>query len=309
AIAAVAAVRAAERDELLAAEAHAAVAAVAGDDGDFCFVDEFHFGAKGKGSGIKRGAETRSPAEAGLLQALSLTSGGRDHVDGAALLRALDGELDGAVDQREQRVVAAQADARTRMELGAALADDDVAGLDGLAAVHLHAEVLRVGVAAVARGTYALLVCHDCVSCLLLVAGGDAGDLDFGVVLPMPHLLLVVLAAAELDDADLVGAAVADDLGGDRGALERVADLDAIGVAEHQDVAEGDLVADFRGQELDAQRLAFHHPVLLAASNHDCVHVRFLSSWIFCSSSLPPWGRICTRRGPDRSGIVGVSVA
>src|SRR5690606_7589228 len=115
--------------------------------------------------------QTRSPAEAALLQALSLTSGGRDHVDGAALLRALDGELDGAVDQREQRVVAAQADARTRMELGAALADDDVAGLDGLAAVHLHAEVLRVGVAAVARGTYALLVCHDCVSCLLLVAG------------------------------------------------------------------------------------------------------------------------------------------
>src|SRR5690606_40074642 len=126
---AVAAVWATERDERLAAEAHAAVAAVAGGDGDFCFVDESHFGAKGKGSGIKRGAETRSPAEAGLLQALSLTSGGRDHVDGAALLRPLDGELDGAVDQREQCVVAAQADARTRMELGAALADDDVAGL------------------------------------------------------------------------------------------------------------------------------------------------------------------------------------
>jgi large subunit ribosomal protein L21 len=44
---------------------------------------------------------------------------------------------------------------------------------------------------------------------------GDAGDLDFGVVLPVAHLLAMVLAAAELDDADLVGAAVADDLGGD----------------------------------------------------------------------------------------------
>ena len=42
AVAAVAAVRAAERDELLAAEADAAVAAVAGDDLDFGFVDEFH---------------------------------------------------------------------------------------------------------------------------------------------------------------------------------------------------------------------------------------------------------------------------
>src|SRR5690606_19863403 len=231
-------------------------------------------------------AEMKSPAEAGPFATRLRGSAGRDHVDRTTLLRALDGEFDGTVDQREQGVVAAQADARTRMELGAALADDDVAGLDGLAAVHLHAEVLRIGVAAVARGTYALLVCHGGFS-LLLVATGDAGDLDFGVVLPVPHLLLVVLAAAELDDADLVGAAVADDLGGDRGALERVADLDAIGVAEHQDVAEGDLVADFRGQELDAQRLAFHHPVLLAASYHDCVHVRFLSSWIFCSSSLP----------------------
>jgi hypothetical protein len=42
AVAAVAAVRAAQRDELLAAETDAAIAAVAGGDGDFNFVDEFH---------------------------------------------------------------------------------------------------------------------------------------------------------------------------------------------------------------------------------------------------------------------------
>src|SRR5690606_355317 len=96
-----------------------------------------------------------------------------NHADRAALLRTLGGELDLAVDQREQRVVATEADARTRMELGTALADDDVAGLDGLAAVDLHAQVLRVGVAAVARGTYALFMCHGCFS-LLLVATGDA---------------------------------------------------------------------------------------------------------------------------------------
>src|SRR5688572_6475325 len=41
-IAAITAVRAAERDELLATEANAAVAAVACGDRDFCFVDEFH---------------------------------------------------------------------------------------------------------------------------------------------------------------------------------------------------------------------------------------------------------------------------
>src|SRR5690606_21650832 len=43
-VAAVAAVRPAERDELLAPESHAAVAAVAGGGGDFGFVDEFHWG-------------------------------------------------------------------------------------------------------------------------------------------------------------------------------------------------------------------------------------------------------------------------
>src|SRR3546814_8123524 len=96
------------------------------------------------------------------------------------LLRALDRELDLAVDEREQGVVAAEADAHAPMELGAALANDDVAGFDRLATIDLHAEILRVGVAAVARGTYALFMCHSCFS-LLLVATGDAGDLDFGV--------------------------------------------------------------------------------------------------------------------------------
>ena len=42
AVAAVAAVGPAQRDELLAPEAHAAVAAVSGDHCDFGFVDEFH---------------------------------------------------------------------------------------------------------------------------------------------------------------------------------------------------------------------------------------------------------------------------
>ena len=42
AIAAVAAIGAAERDELLATERNAAVAAIASGDGDFNFVDEFH---------------------------------------------------------------------------------------------------------------------------------------------------------------------------------------------------------------------------------------------------------------------------
>jgi len=98
-------------------------------------------------------------------------------------------------------------------------------------------------------------------------------DLDFGVVLAMPLPLHVVLAAAELDDAHLVGAAMADDLGGDAGAVERVAELDAVAVAQHQDVVEGDLAAGLGLELLDAERLALRHAVLLAAGDQYCVHV------------------------------------
>src|SRR5690554_3085131 len=215
--------------------------------------------------------QRKAPPERGPSWSVARGSGLGDHVHGAALLRALGRELDLAVDQREQRVVAAEADARTRVELGAALADDDVAGVDRLPTIDLHAEVFRVGIAAVARGTYALFMCHGCVS-LLLVATGNAGDLDFGVMLPVAHLLAMVLAAAELHDAHLVGAAVGLDGGGDGGALERVADLDAFAVAEHEHVVERDLLARLDVKQLDAERLALHHAVLLSACYQDCVH-------------------------------------
>src|SRR4051812_32086748 len=67
-------------------------------------------------------------------------------------------------DQREQRVVLAAADAEARVEVGAALADDDLAGLDDLTAEALHAEALGVRVATVAGRRCALLVCHVVVS-------------------------------------------------------------------------------------------------------------------------------------------------
>jgi len=60
--------------------------------------------------------------------------------DGAALLLASYGELHRAVDQREQGVILAHADVVTRVELGTALANDDVASLNQLTAVALNAK-------------------------------------------------------------------------------------------------------------------------------------------------------------------------
>src|SRR6516162_6526109 len=61
-------------------------------------------------------------------------------------------ELDRAGRGGEQRMVAADADMRPRMELGAALAHDDIAGNDDLAAELLDAEAPAAAVTPVARG-------------------------------------------------------------------------------------------------------------------------------------------------------------
>src|SRR5581483_11073443 len=63
-------------------------------------------------------------------------------------------------DEREERVVAAEADADPGGDPAAALPDEDRAGVHVLAGVDLHAEHLRVGVAAVARRAAAFLVRH-----------------------------------------------------------------------------------------------------------------------------------------------------
>src|ERR1043166_4118005 len=64
------------------------------------------------------------------------------------------------VHHREEGVVVGAANVLAGVELRAALAHDDVPGDHLLAAVLLHAEVLRVAGAAVLRGADALLVSH-----------------------------------------------------------------------------------------------------------------------------------------------------
>src|SRR3954447_18172560 len=83
----------------------------------------------------------------------------RDHVHLDLALRA-GAEGDHAVGGGEQGVVAADAYIGARIHLGAALADQDVAGENLLTAEALHAQALAVGIAAVARGAACFFVCH-----------------------------------------------------------------------------------------------------------------------------------------------------
>src|SRR5262249_41436972 len=90
----------------------------------------------------------------------------RVHGDAHARL-AVALERDDAVDLREQRPVAADADVLAGVELGADLANQDAAGRDLLAGEPLHAAHLRQRVAAVARRALSFLVSHG--ACPILV--------------------------------------------------------------------------------------------------------------------------------------------
>src|SRR5207253_982689 len=84
-----------------------------------------------------------------------------DRVDAHPLTRlVLVLELHDPVDERVDRVVAAEADVLAGVEHRADLTDDDVPGDDLLAAELLDAAKLRIRVAPVLRGADSFLVCH-----------------------------------------------------------------------------------------------------------------------------------------------------
>src|SRR4029077_17953388 len=83
------------------------------------------------------------------LQSRSLGLWSRGPDDAYGLAATLGAEFDGAGGSREYCVLAAAPDVDAGVEVGSALADDDLSGLDDLAAEALDAEPLRVRVAAV----------------------------------------------------------------------------------------------------------------------------------------------------------------
>jgi hypothetical protein len=80
----------------------------------------------------------------------------RDNVDPAT--GAIKTHL--TINQRKNRVVAAEADVLAGQKLRAALADDDVAGNDGFAAKFLYAEPLADAVATVLDAALSLFMSH-----------------------------------------------------------------------------------------------------------------------------------------------------
>jgi hypothetical protein len=131
------------------------------------------------------------------------------HVDNAA--SPLGAEFDMPFDEREQRVVAAAPHTVTWMEVGATLADDDLARIHQLPTESLDAKPLRVRITAVPGGRRALLVCHQ--SALAL----DPGDPDLGVALAVTLTLPVSGLVLVLENSNLLALRLRQHFSGDRG--------------------------------------------------------------------------------------------
>src|ERR1043165_8398338 len=99
---------------------------------------------------------------------------------------------------------------------------------------------------------------------------------------------LKVLAPAQLEDAHLVAAPVADDRRLDeRAADERCADLDGIARADEQPLVERNVGADFGSERPGAELRSGFDAILLAAGLDHCVHGSgFLSDRIRKSREL-----------------------
>src|SRR4029077_130365 len=94
-------------------------------------------------------------------------------------------ELDGAVGEREQRVVLAAADVASCLDRRPALSDDDRSTGNDLAVEALHAEALRVRVATVPGTSARFLMSHRRLLPRRPESGLDRLDLYRRVVLAM----------------------------------------------------------------------------------------------------------------------------
>src|SRR2546423_5899884 len=103
-------------------------------------------------------------------------------------------------------------------------------------------------------------------------ADRHVGDLDFGEVLPVSRMTPISGAPREPENPDFLALAMADDLGGDLGALHaRHARLDVLAVAGHEDLVERDLVPRLRIEQRDLDRDARLGAELLAAGGENGV--------------------------------------
>jgi hypothetical protein len=131
AFAAITAVRATEWPEFFATKRCNAVAAIAGDNFNFCFVNELHVGLPKS----KKALPAAEPFCRDVARALR-----RNDRHKLTLGWTFDSKLNLARDQCKQGVVFAHTDIFARMCLSTTLTNDDTAGINSLTAVNFDAK-------------------------------------------------------------------------------------------------------------------------------------------------------------------------
>ena len=107
----------------------------------------------------------------------------------------------------------------------------------------------------------------------------DLFDLDLGIRLSVAAEGLAVLLGTILEDGNLLGLAVLQNLGLDGSAFDHGStELGVLAVHNRQHLIEGNGVISIHVQLLDEELVALADVVLLATGNDDCLHtVLYLS--------------------------------
>ena len=115
-------------------------------------------------------------------------------------------------------------------------------------------------------------------------SGRNSTDLQFGVLLTMTLALLVVLATAHLEDADLVVLAMRHDRGFYSCAgYQGRSNLDFSAVSDGQNLVDDDLLAYIRSNLFYFDILAGSNAILLATGFYDRVQVDLSSKDAVCA--------------------------
>ncbi len=176
-----------------------------------------------------------------------------------------------SLDQGKKGVVLADADTDTGMELGAALANKDIAGENQLTTVTLDAKPFRFRVAAVTGTAACFFMCHVSVSFPL---GRNTVNADFSVILTVALMLLVMLATTHLEDLDLVVTALRKHSSLDcRTGNKRSTDFHGLALADHEHLVKSNFCANFCRYLFYFKFFASGNAILLASGFYDRVHV------------------------------------
>lgn len=215
--------------------------------------------------------------------------GGRIDIDAASLLV----ETHFAFNKGVDRVITPDPDIFAGVPLGAALAKDDVAGNDLLAAEFLHATALALAIATVLYATLSFFVGHDSLGkTFKYEARSDRNDLEAGKMAAMALGFVEPFPALELEGDNFLVAELLDDLGGHgRSVDERGTDADAVTAARSKHFVKSHGITDCNVEFLNIDLVANCDTILLSTGFDNCVCHRSAPCFEGRESATAPWKR------------------